>query len=117
MKTKLVYSALLMFCLVTGGSEAARWIVPAGAHVAGAANTNWRTLHVEDWSAGEDNGVEVFTTWNDENSPVNSSQVPEKLNLGTLYYLSVSRAVPLIDSVPASWPLTIRGTGLARCLT
>jgi len=43
MKKRFVLVALLICCMVAAGSEAARWIVPAGAHVAGAANTNWRT--------------------------------------------------------------------------
>ncbi len=47
-------------CLIAGTAEAARWLVPAGAHATGAQDTNWRTdLQVSNPS-GEEATITVY---------------------------------------------------------
>jgi hypothetical protein len=46
------------FSLITGSAHAERWLVPAGAHVTGAQDTNWRT----DLQVSNPSGVEATIT-------------------------------------------------------
>jgi hypothetical protein len=46
------------FSLITGTAHAERWLVPAGAHVTGAQDTNWRT----DLQVSNPSGVEATIT-------------------------------------------------------
>jgi len=43
MKRRLIAVLCIGLLLGVGSAQAARWVIPSGAHATGAENTNWRT--------------------------------------------------------------------------
>jgi hypothetical protein len=61
-------------CLIAGAAEAARWLVPAGAHVTGAQDTNWRTdLQVSNPSGAEATITVYLLEAGEDNSSLDQS--------------------------------------------